>query len=354
MLHSLGILWRRRIDSMAVTAKRMSVRKTATLLALCGSAALLTLTVAPNARADQATKLAWTPDRPVEFVITTSPGGGSDLYARFITSVVFKNHIWNQPLLPANHPGGSGAVAFNYLFKHKGDPDMIMITLNSIITTPLIQGNLPFSYKDFTPISLLALDPFFLWVPEDSPFKTLDDFLAAAKKKSLTVGGTGSKQEDQTLFTMIQDKANLKSFSYVPFSGGAKVAAALIGHQLQATVNNPSEQIQYMKAGRSRALCAFLDERSATFPDVPTCKEKGLDITYFNMRAIMAAPGITAQQQKGLAQAMKEVYDSPQWQGFVKKYGLEARYKGPKEFGDFLGKFAKMNKEILTKAGWIH
>ncbi|MGH8916400.1 MAG: Bug family tripartite tricarboxylate transporter substrate binding protein, partial [Acidimicrobiia bacterium] len=155
-------------------------------LAAGGFAALLTLTLAPIARA-QTTDLAWVPERPVEFVITTSPGGGSDLYARFITSVVYKLDLWDQPLLPANHPGGSGAVAFNYLFGKKGDPHYIMITLNSIITTPLIQEDLPFTYEDFTPISLLALDPFFLWVPADSPIKSVDDFLAEAKSRSMNV-----------------------------------------------------------------------------------------------------------------------------------------------------------------------
>lgn len=324
--------------------------KTPFFFGLVGALALAAGTLAPDeARAQD----AWEPERPVEFVITTSPGGGSDLYARFITSVVQKLGFWDQPLLPANHPGGSGAVAFNYLFGQKRDPHYIMITLNSIITTPLIQKDLSFSYEDFTPISLLALDPFFLWVPVDSPIKTLDGFLAEAKSRSITVGGTGSKQEDQTLFTMIQSTADTKDFAYVPFSGGSKVAAALVGEQLEASVNNPSEQVQYMKAGRSRAICAFLDERSAGFPDVPTCKEKGLDLTYFNMRSIMAAPGITDQQQKGLAQAMKRVFDSREWQDFVKKNGLEARYKGPEEFAKFLDGFAKMHKEILTEAGWI-
>ena len=182
------------------------------------------------------------PTKPVEFIISTAPGGGSDIYARKMQSIIDSLKLSPQPVTPVNKEGGSGAVAFQYVFDKKGDSSEIMITLNSFFTTLIVQ-KLPYKATDFTPIANLALDPFYLWVNEDSPWTTAQDFVAAAKAESLVVSGTGSKQEDEALFDRIQTTAGTKPFKFVPNSSGATVAAALAGHQagVVATVNNPSE-----------------------------------------------------------------------------------------------------------------
>jgi tripartite-type tricarboxylate transporter receptor subunit TctC len=291
------------------------------------------------------------PNRPVEFVISTAPGGGSDIYARYIIGVIEKLQLSPQTFLPVNKEGGAGAVAMQYLASKKGDPHAIMITLNSFITTPMLQ-KLPFTTQSFTPIALLALDSFFLWVPADSSFQSLDDFLNAAKEREITVGGTGSKQEDEILFTLIRMRAGTKPFKYVPFEGGGAVATALAGKQVEATVNNPSEAISFFP-DKVRPLAAFLDERAPAFPDVPTAKELGLDITYANMRSIVAAPEISREQREWHIGLMKAVYDSTDWQDFVKKNALEARFLGGDDFGKFLSDFEALHKDIMTEAGWL-
>src|SRR3989442_4146015 len=131
------------------------------------------------------------PTRPVEFVISTTPGGGSDIYARFMLGVIEKAKLSPQPVNPVNKDGGAGAVAFQYVFEKKGDMHYIMITLNSFWTT-IITQKLPYKATDFTPIANLALDPFFLWVNDDSPWKNAQDFIKAAQDKSILVAGTGS------------------------------------------------------------------------------------------------------------------------------------------------------------------
>src|SRR2546430_687635 len=155
------------------------------------------------------------PTRPVEFVISTAPGGGSDIYARFMQGVIEKLKLSPQPVQPVNKEGASGAVAFTYVFEKKGDMHYIMITLNSFFTT-IITQKLPYKATDFTPIANLALDPFFLWVNDDSPWKNAQDFIKAAQDKSIVVAGTGSKQEDEALFRRIQDTAKTKPFTYIP------------------------------------------------------------------------------------------------------------------------------------------
>jgi len=183
---------------------------------------------AGSGQAGGGTAAAQQPTRPVEFVISTAPGGGSDIYARFMQGVMEKNKLAPQPVTPVNKEGGAGAVAFQYVFEKKGDMHYIMITLNSFFTTLIVQ-KLPFQATDFTPIANLALDPFYLWVNEESPWKTAGDFLKAAKETELTVAGTGSKQEDEILFLRIQELGATRAFKYVPQSGGGTVAAALAG-----------------------------------------------------------------------------------------------------------------------------
>lgn len=163
------------------------------VVAACGGAAqpatpTTAVTAAPATAAP--TVAAFSLTRPVEFVISTSPGGGSDVYARFMQGIIEKGKLTNQPVQPVNKEGGSGAVAFNYVFEKKGDPHVIFITLNSFFLTMAIQ-KLPYQASEFTPIANLALDPFFLWVNNDSPWKTAGDFIKAAQAEELAVVGTG-------------------------------------------------------------------------------------------------------------------------------------------------------------------
>jgi putative tricarboxylic transport membrane protein len=201
---------------------------------------------------------AW-PNKPVEFVIPAGVGGGADQYARFLIGLNVKNKYIPQPILPVNLDGGAGAVAMQSVLKQKGNNYEMMITLNAFITTPLFQ-NLPFTFRDFTPIALLALDNFPLWVHKDSPYKTLNDFLAAAREKSLSVCGTGSKQEDEIVFRAIEKLGKTKPFKYVPFKGGGEVAQNLVGRHCEATVNQLSEAGSFYPE-YLRPLVVFQDKR---------------------------------------------------------------------------------------------
>src|SRR5213595_2521332 len=248
---------------MEVRVMTRSVIRTAAILA----AALVTLSACATANAPSATPTSSgsasaaaliQPTHPVEFVISTAPGGGSDLYARAMASIIETKKFSPQPVTPLNKEGGSGAVAFQYVYEKTGDMHYVMITINSFFTT-IITQKLAFKATDFTPIANMALDPFFLWVNDDSPWKNAGDFVTAAKAGSISVAGTGSKQEDEALFRRIEDTMKTKAFTYIPQTSGATVAAALAGHQggVNATVNNPSEGLQLYQAKKLRPLCAF-------------------------------------------------------------------------------------------------
>ena len=300
------------------------------------------------------------PTKPVEFVISTAPGGGSDIYARVMQGIIDKSKLSPQPVNPLNKDGGSGAVAFNYVFEKKGDMHAIMITLNSFWTT-LITQKLPYKPDDFTPIASLANDPFFLWVNEDSPWKNAGDFIKAAQEKELVASGTGSKQEDEVLFRRIQEVAKTKPFKYIPQTGGGGVATALAGHQggVEVTVNNPSEgRALYQASPRKlRPLCTFqaASPTGGPFAGLATCKSQGLAIDdYYIVRSVMGPPGLSAAQQKFWVDVFRGVYDSKDWQDFAATNALDLKFIAGDEFKKLVSDFTKLHTDIAQKNGWLN
>jgi len=325
-----------------------SVIRTAAILA----AALVTLSACATANAPSATPTSSgsasaaaliQPTHPVEFVISTAPGGGSDIYARAMATIIENKKFSPQPVTPLNKEGGSGAVAFQYVYEKTGDMHYVMITLNSFFTT-IITQKLSFKATDFTPVANLALDPFFLWVNDDSPWKTAQDFIDAAKKDSLTVAGTGAKQEDEALFRRIQDLMGTMPFTYISQTSGATV------------VNNPSEGLQLYQAKKMRPLCAFMpaSPTTAVYASLPTCKAQGIAIDdYFIMRAIMAPPGLSQGQQAFWIDVFKKVYDSDEWKKFMSDNALQPDFKSGIEFRQFILQYQQLHQDIATKFKWV-
>src|SRR5438034_2228835 len=339
----------------------MARRATVALLAT----ALITLTACASPAASPSPTGGGTaaasvqPTHPVEFVISTAPGGGSDVYARIWQGIIETQKLSPQPVQPLNKEGASGAVAFTYIYDHKGDMHYIFVTLNSFFTT-IITQKLPYKATDFTPIANLALDPFFLWVNDDSPWKTAQDFITAAKENSLTVAGTGAKQEDEALFRRIEDTMKTKPFTYLSQTSGATVAAALAGHQggVVATVNNPSEGLPLYQGSTKqlKPLCAFTPEspKTGVYSGLATCTSQGIAIDdYFIMRAIMAPPGLSQSQQQFWIDVFKKVYDSQEWKDFMDKNALQPDFKSGLEFRQFILKYQQIHQDIATKFKWI-
>src|SRR4051795_3493434 len=163
---------------------------------------------------------AWEPMRPVEFIVPAGTGGGADQMARTIQGIVTKHSLMKQPMVVINKSGGAGGEGFLDLKGSSGNPHKIIITLSNLFTTPLATG-IPFSWKDLTPVAMLALDEFVLWVNADKPYKTAKEYIDAVKAAngSFKMGGTGSKQEDQIITEAIQKVTGAK-FIYIPQSGG--------------------------------------------------------------------------------------------------------------------------------------
>ncbi|MEM7403816.1 MAG: tripartite tricarboxylate transporter substrate-binding protein, partial [Pseudomonadota bacterium] len=290
---------------------------TTALLALTASTALVTTSAVA----------AWTPKKPIDFVIMAGKGGGADKMARLMQSIVEENKWSPRPLVPVNKPGGSGAEALVHLKNKNGDNHTIMVTLNSFYTTPLRQPKLGVDSLTFTPIGRMAEDTFLLWVNKDSGITNVDQFVKAAKAagNKWIMAGTGKGQEDQLLTTFLNNAYGLQ-MKYVPFKGGGRVAKELAGNHANSTVNNPSEQLGFYEAGKTQALAAFTPERLDLFKDAPTFRELGKDFVYFMQRSVVGAPGMSAEAAAFYRDLFTKVYKSEKWQGYMKKKSLQGDF----------------------------
>ena len=326
-------------------------------LALSASIAAAMLTLAGPSLA------AWEPAKPVEFVVPAGTGGGADQMARLIQGIVVKHKLMKETLIVVNKAGGAGAEGFLAVKEAKGDPHKIIITLSNLFTTPLATG-VPFNWKDMTPVSMMALDQFVLWVNADSPYKTATQFIAAVKAAGpmkMKMGGTGSKQEDQIL-TAGLEKATGTKFIYVPYKGGGEVAVQLVGGHIDATVNNPIEAVAQWRAGKLRPLCVFDDTRmpykekvtdKESWNDIHTCKEAGVPTDYVMLRGIFMAPGVTAEQTAYYVELLKKVRDTPDWKEFMEKGAFNTTAMSGTDYVKWLTSAEILHRQLMTEAGFL-
>jgi tripartite-type tricarboxylate transporter receptor subunit TctC len=310
-----------------------------------------------------AAQAAWEPTKPVEFVVPAGTGGGADQMARFIQGVVAKHKLMKQSMVVVNRGGGAGAEGFLDVKSASGDPHKLIITLSNLFTTPLATG-VPFNWRDMTPVSMMALDQFVLWVNADSPYKTAKDYLDAAKSQpdnTLKMGGTGSKQEDQIITVMLEGVAG-KKLTYIPYKGGGEVAVQLVGNHVSSTVNNPIEAESHWRAGKLRALCVFDKERlpyptklsnGMSWQDIPTCASAGLPAEYVMLRGIFMPPKVSKEQLDFYVDLLAKVRATPDWKEFMEKGAFRQTSMTGTAYFDWLAKNEQMHRELMTKAGFI-
>lgn len=276
--------------------------------------------------------LAWEPRKPIDFVIMAGPGGGADQIARFIQSVAEQKGLTSRPLIPNNKGGGSGAEALIWL-NSTNDPDhTILVTLNSFFSTPIRQPGLGIDIQTFTPIAIMGVDPFALWVHKDSGIENIDQWVEAVKAANgeYVTGGTGTGQEDSIVFAYLNQAYGLTT-KYIPFDGGGAVAAALAGQQIQATVNNPAEARGFYQSGDVRPLMVFSDEQMDAYPGIPTLKEQGHDFSYYNQRAVVGAPGMSPEAAAYYQDLFKQIFESEEWQTYLTNEAMSPLWLEPSE-----------------------
>lgn len=306
---------------------------------------------------------AWEPTKSVEFVVPAGTGGGADQMARFIQGVITKNNLMKQSMVVVNKSGGAGAEGFLDVKGSNKDPHKIIISLSNVFTTPLATG-VPFNWKDLTPVQMMALDQFILWVNAETPYKTAKEYVDAVKAagpNKMKMGGTGSKQEDQIITVAIEKQTGAK-FTYIPYKGGGEVAVQLVGKHVDSTVNNPIEAVEQWRAGKLRPLCVFDDKKmpytakvagNMSWGDIPPCASQGLNVDYQMLRGIFMPPGVTKEQVKYYVDLFKKVRETPDWKEFMEKGAFDTTALSGDDYVKWVTKEEQRHQSLMAEAGFL-
>jgi putative tricarboxylic transport membrane protein len=305
----------------------------------------------------------WAPTKTVEFIVPAGTGGGADQMARFVDAVIKKHKLMTGNMVVVNKGGGAGAEGFLDVKGAKGDPHKIIITLSNLFTTPLATG-VPFNWRDLTPVAMLALDQFVLWVNAESPYRTTKEFIESAKKAGsgkMKMAGTGARQEDQIITVALEKQTGTK-FTYIPFKGGGEVAVQLVGKHVDSTVNNPIEAVAHWRGGKLRPLCVFDNQRltyknkvtdKQAWSDIPTCKEAGLDVDYLMLRGVFTAPGVPDAAVKYYVSLFEKVRATPEWKEFMEQGAFNQTFMSGDSYQAWVAKEELRHQRLMKEAGFL-
>lgn len=306
---------------------------------------------------------AWQPARPVEFVVTSSPGGGTDNFARVVQSIIAKYKLVERPVVVVNKGGGSGAEGYIYARTVAGDAHKLIFGTNNAYLLPYV-ARLAYRQADLTPVAGMALDEFILWVNAASEYRSARTFIDAvrARPETIKMGGSQSRDTDQTLTSMIEAASGVK-FIYVPFQGGGAAANQLAGGHIDSNTNNPNENIGQWKAGQVRPLCVFAAQRLANGPrvtadmgwsDIPTCREEGIAIERFQMpRTVWLPANVPADAVAFYAELMKKVSETPEWQDYIARTVQTNAYMAGDQLRAFITEDEARNRAVFQQQGWV-
>jgi putative tricarboxylic transport membrane protein len=296
---------------------------------------------------------AFKPTRPVEVVVHTGPGGGSDLLARAVATMMEKERLLPVRMQVVNKTGGGGAVAAAYLAEKAGDQNTIGFFTGVWLTGPLTSAEAKVTLRDLTPIARLVLEPALIAVKADAPYRTLADFISAAKEHpgQLKQSGGSVTSRDNVVRQLLQ-KATGARWAFISFPGGGERIAALLGGHVNMMVIEPAEAGEHIRAGNMRVLAQVSEARLSGFPDVPTLKEAGYDVPAVpQVRGVVAPPGIPAENVAYWEDAFRRLTRTASWRKFLADNQFEDGYQNSAELAKFYGEFTERMRGILQEAG---
>lgn len=244
--------------------------------------------------AAEATAQAFKPTRPVELVVHTGPGGGSDVFARIVNNIFEQEQLLPVRANVVNRSGGGGAVAMSYVAEKKGDPHVIAFYTSVWLTAPLTTKEARVQFTELTPIANLIYDPSLIIVRSDSPYRTLNDFVEAAKKSPGKLLQAGSSvQAIGNLIRQVVQKQSGAMWTYVPMPGGSERITAILGGHAQILIGDPGEVKEQVQSRAMRVIAQMAERRLPAYPDVPTLQESGYTMPNIRtVRGVVAPPGL--------------------------------------------------------------
>jgi putative tricarboxylic transport membrane protein len=293
------------------------------------------------------------PTKPIEFVTHTGPGGGGDVFARGIAAAMEKEGLMPVRMQVVNKTGGGGLTAMAYLAEKQGETHTIAVFTGIWFTNPIMRKEAKFTMKDLTPVVRLVLEPAMIAVKNDAPYKSLNEFIDAAKKSpgqlKQSAGSLGSRDWVVRQLLMTNTGAN---WAYISFPGGGERIAALLGGHVNMMVIEPQEAGEHIRAGNLRVIATVADKRLSAFPDVPTIQEAGFNIPNVpQVRGIVAPPGIPPEAVAYWEDLFARFIKTASWQKYLADNMFQDGYMRSAELSKFGDQFSETTRDILKAGG---
>jgi tripartite-type tricarboxylate transporter receptor subunit TctC len=296
------------------------------------------------------------PSKPVTLIVPFPPGGVADIVGRPFAEALSRE--LKTPVIIENKPGAGGGIGMGFVAKAKPDGYTLLLALSSISILPeadKVLGRAPLYQLDqFVPIARLTADPTVLAVRADSPWMTLQDFVADARKRPgfITYGSSGNYGTMHMPMEMFAHSANVKLL-HVPFTGGGPAVVALLGGQVDALSTGPSTVLQHVKAGKVRVLASWGDGRLASLPDVKTLTESGFDAVFFQWSALFAPVATPDAIVARLRDAARTAAADPRFVSTLATVETPVQYLDAPELRRFWDADARKLAEAVQRVGMV-
>ncbi|MFH9724991.1 Bug family tripartite tricarboxylate transporter substrate binding protein [Streptomyces sp. NPDC017254] len=322
-----------------------------TPFALLGAALLVLVgppLLSPGSGSDTGTQIPG-----LRFMVPNTPGGGYDITARTAAKNAEEAGLTGD-IEVFNLPGAGGTVGLTRLVGERGNGRLAM-SMGLGVVGAVHTNETPRTLADTTPIARLTEEQDIVVVGKDSPYRTIEELLAAWKKNpgKLPVGGGSSPGGPDHLAPMLMAQAAgiaPKDVNYVPFDGGGELLASILGNKVAFGVSGVGEYLDQIKAGELRLLAVTGPERVPGL-DAPTLREAGLDTEFTNWRGVVAPPGLSDAERQKLVTLVTELHDSPQWRESLKTHGWTDAFLPGEEFGSFLAEQDRRVGSVLKELG---
>jgi len=270
------------------------------------------------------------PSRPLTILCWSAAGSPVDIYARVMAKLLAAELGHN--VVVENRTGGSGIVMVNALLRAPADG--YTIAANTItLATMFSEPSVTFKPDELQMIARSQIDPYGLIVHTSTPFKTIDELVAFARRKPnyINIAGPFTMSGHRVAWEVFSEIAKFKT-TWVPYQGGGPALTAIAGGHVDAAATNPGNVKPFIDAGKVRVLAVSSDKRLDDFPDVPTYKERGWDVVRYQWRGIMAKTGTARAITERLAAAVQKAQQTPEWKAYLKQVTQLDGFQGPEAF----------------------
>ncbi|HUU81508.1 MAG TPA: tripartite tricarboxylate transporter substrate binding protein [Acidobacteriota bacterium] len=287
------------------------------------------------------------PSREIELMIAWGVGGATDIAFRTFLTVLPK--YLKVPVIIVNRPGGGAVPGYTEAMKKKPDGYYCVAWITASLTKTQMSV-VPYDYLTFDPVIMLVDSPCWILAPANSPFKNLNDLLAAAKARPgyVTMGNAGAGGGTHMIALAFEKAAGVQ-FNHVPFMGGGPTVVATVGGHVDTSNLSPPEGVPQIAAGQLRCLAVLSEKRMKDFPDIPTAKEQGVDFVLGQWRGIAVPRGTPADRVKVLHDAFKAAMDDPDLQKLAQQSGIYLEYKSTEDFRQFIKEQDGFYKNLISE-----